>query len=67
MLVKETVKAVIRQALSEPQLLLDLRDCLLRKRYAKGEALSDRDMKRVLLTYHKTLPQWNYPLMPSRM
>lgn len=26
-LVKETTKAVIRQALSEPQLLLDLRDC----------------------------------------
>jgi hypothetical protein len=26
-LIKDTVKAVIRQALSEPQLLLDLRDC----------------------------------------
>ena len=26
-LVKETVKAVIRQALNEPQLLLDLKDC----------------------------------------
>ena len=26
-LIKETAKAVIRQALSEPQLLLDLRDC----------------------------------------
>lgn len=46
---------------------LKVRACLLRKKYAKGEAVSDHEMKRLALTHHKTLPQWNYTLAPSRM
>lgn len=46
---------------------LKVRACLLRKKYAKGEALSDRNMKQVVLTRHKTFPHWNYTLVPSGM
>ena len=38
---------------------------LLRKRYEKGEAISDQEMRQVVLTNHKTLPGWNYTLTPS--
>jgi Rhodopirellula transposase DDE domain len=61
----ETVVKYIRRTTTSRG--LKVRACLLRKTYAKGEALSDRDMKQVVLTHHKTLPQWNYTLTPSRM
>jgi len=40
---------------------------LSEKRYEKGETISNAEMKSIRLTYHKTLPAWNYTLIPSRM
>jgi Rhodopirellula transposase DDE domain len=39
--------------------------CLLRKKYADGEKISDREMKKLALTRHKVLPQWNYTVTPT--
>ncbi|MGH8647078.1 MAG: ISAzo13 family transposase [Gammaproteobacteria bacterium] len=46
---------------------LGVRACLVTKDYAKGEKISDTDMSRLALTQHKTLPNWNYTLAPSKM
>ena len=46
---------------------LEVRACLLQKKFEKGEAISDPEMKQVVLANCKTLPGWNYTLMPSRM
>jgi hypothetical protein len=46
---------------------LKVRACLLRKKYAKGEEVSKGEMQELVLTRHKTLPQWNYTLAPSKM
>jgi len=46
---------------------LRVRACLLRKNYAKGEKISASDMARLALIQHKTLPNWNYTLTPSKM
>jgi len=40
---------------------------LLRKKYDKGEKISDTQMKTLVLTPHKTFPNWNYTLAPSKM
>jgi len=40
---------------------------LSEKRYEKGETYSNEEMKSIMLTSHKTLPAWNYTLIPSRM
>ena len=61
----ETVVKYIRRTTTSHG--LKVRACLLRKKYAKGQTPSDREMKQVMLTRHKTLPQWNYTLAPSRM
>ncbi len=46
---------------------LEVRARLQRKKYEKGEAISDREMKQLVLANHKTLPAWNYTLTPPRM
>jgi Rhodopirellula transposase DDE domain len=46
---------------------LKVRACLLRKKYAKGQAVSNNEMQQLMLNRHQTLPQWNYTLTPSRM
>ena len=38
--------------------------CLKRSGNEQGEAVSDADMQRLLLTKHTTCPQWNYTLSP---
>ena len=40
---------------------------LITKNYEKGERISATDMAQLALTMHKTLPNWNYTLQPSRM
>jgi len=40
---------------------------LIRKKYKKGEKISDKDMAQLLLTRHQALPDWNYTLAPSKM
>ncbi len=40
---------------------------LIRKDYPKGENISKSEMGALSLSYHKTLPGWNYTLTPSRM
>ena len=44
---------------------LQVSACMLRKKYLKGEVISDQEMNQVVLTNHKTLPGWNYTLTPS--
>jgi hypothetical protein len=46
---------------------LRVRTCLVRKNYAKGEKISASDRARLALIHHKTLPNWNYTLAPSKM
>lgn len=40
---------------------------LVRKKYDKGEEISQTEMAKLSLTSHKTLPAWNYTLAPSEM
>jgi len=40
---------------------------LIRKKYKKGEKISDKDMAQLSLTTHQALPDWNYTLAPSKM
>lgn len=40
---------------------------LITKNYEKGEKVSVTDMACLTLNAHKTLPDWNYTLTPSRM
>ena len=40
---------------------------LMRKNYNKGEEISHTEMRKLMLTGHKTLPAWNYTLAPSKM
>ena len=46
---------------------LRVRAQLVRKNYAKGEQVYNSTMAGLALTPHKTLPGWNYTLVPSRM
>jgi len=39
----------------------------VRKKYQKGEKVTDREMKGISLTKHDTFPEWNYTISPSRM
>jgi hypothetical protein len=40
---------------------------LVQKNYNKGEEISHTEMRKLMLTGHKTLPTWNYTLAPSKM
>lgn len=40
---------------------------LIKRNYEKGEKVSVKDMACLTLNTHKTLPDWNYTLTPSRM
>jgi hypothetical protein len=44
--------------------LLTVTACLKRGGNEQGEAVSDADMQRLLLTKHTICPQWNYTLSP---
>ena len=46
---------------------LRVRARLMRKNYEKGETISKEQMEQLALTPHKTLPGWNYTLVPSKM
>lgn len=59
----ETVVKYIRSTTTSTGLRVSAH--LLRKRYEKGEAISDQAMKQLVLANHKTLPGWNYTLTPS--
>lgn len=61
----ETVVNYVRTTTTSCGLEVNAR--LLRKKYEKGEAISDTEIKQIALTNHKTLPGWNYTLAPSRM
>jgi len=39
---------------------------LSRKRYRKGEKVPENEMKRLALSRHRTLPNWNYSLYPRK-
>ena len=40
---------------------------LVRRKYLKGESISDKEMKRLVLNGHNILPGWNYTITPSKM
>jgi hypothetical protein len=40
---------------------------LITKNYEKGEKVSTTDMAKLSLNMHRTLPDWNYTLRPSKM
>lgn len=61
----ETVVKYIRTTKTEAG--LRVRAHLVRKKYAKGERISNSEMADLAFTPHKTLPGWNYTLAPSRM
>jgi hypothetical protein len=46
---------------------LKVRAWLVRRKYEKGKKVSEEEMKKVVLSRHKTLPQWNYTISPRRM
>lgn len=60
----ETVLKYIRRTKTSGG--LKVKACLLRKKYAKGERVPKDEMAKIKLTRHKTLPQWNYTLTPSK-
>jgi hypothetical protein len=46
---------------------LGVKASLITKNYDKGEKISAADMAQLTINMHKTLPNWNYTLKPSRM
>lgn len=46
---------------------LAVKASLITKNFDKGEKISPADMARLSINLHKTLPNWNYTLEPSRM
>jgi hypothetical protein len=46
---------------------LKVKASLVSKNYEKGEKISDSEMELLSFNMHKTLPQWNYTLKPSKM
>ena len=61
----ETVVKYIRTTKTTTGLRVSAR--LLRKRYERGESISDQEMRQLVLTHNKTLPRWNYTLAPATM
>lgn len=44
---------------------LEVQAHLDRRRYKRGEKISDAQLSSILLKRHRTLPQWNYTLAPN--
>jgi hypothetical protein len=39
----------------------------MRRKYQKGELISDKEMKQLVFIAHNVLPAWNYTIAPSKM
>lgn len=61
----ETVLKYIRTTKTSTGLVV--KASLIARNYEKGEKVSATDMARLALSTHKTLPDWNYTLKPSKM
>ena len=46
---------------------LNVKATLVRKRYSNGQKVSDKEMSKLQLKKHDTLPNWNYSLSPTIM
>jgi len=46
---------------------LNVKAHYVRKKYKKGERISDKQMKELQIEKHETLSDWNYKLTPSKM
>lgn len=46
---------------------LKVKATLVRKKYRNGQKVSDKEMARLQLKKHDTLPSWNYSLSPAKM
>ena len=60
----ETVVKYVRTTKTSCGLRVTAR--LVRKNYHRGEKISHAEMRKLVLTYHKTLPAWNYTLATSK-
>jgi hypothetical protein len=45
---------------------LKVRAAVTNREYPKGVVISDEQMAALNLRHHRTLPKWNYTLLPSR-
>lgn len=61
----ETVLKYIRTTKTSTGLTLKAH--YVRKKYETGERVSDKQMRQLNIEKHKTLPEWNYVLSPSKM
>ena len=61
----ETVVKYIQTTKTSPGLAV--KASIITKNYDKGEKVSATDMALLTLNMHKTLPNWNYTLEPSKM
>jgi len=46
---------------------LKVKATLVRKRYKKGQKVSDKEMSQLQLENHDTMPNWNYTISPTKM
>lgn len=60
----ETVVKYVRTTKTSCGLRVTAR--LVRKNYHRGEKISHTEMRKLVLTHHKTLPAWNYTLATSK-
>lgn len=61
----ETAMKYIRTTKTSTGLRVSAR--LMRRKYHKGERISDKEMKQLVLNEHNILPGWNYTIAPSKM
>ena len=65
----ETIIKYIRKTKTTPKngSGLKVKATLVRKRYEKGQKVSDQEMSQLQLENHGTLPNWNYTILPTKM
>ena len=65
----ETIIKYLRKTKTTPKngSGLKVKATLVRKRYEKGQKVSDEEMSQLQLENHDTLPNWNYTISPTKM
>lgn len=61
----ETVLKYIRTTKTKSG--LEVKACFVRKKYVKGEKITNQEMKTISIERHHELPNWNYILTPNKM
>jgi hypothetical protein len=65
----EKIIKYMRRTKTNPKngLGLKVKASLVRKRYKKGQKVSDKEMSQLQLENHEILPNWNYTISPRKM